>query len=175
LANHYVTQNNNECWKKWSDKDFLDRTHVAAKLVNKLPIQYVYDFGCGEALLRPLLREGLTYHGYDTRHQLEGVECVDLNEAFPSPELGTKGVRCAACLGFLEYVDDHPRFIHNLSRYYRFVVFSYMSYKANQFHHLGRRIHSYESIVSWFKRDYAAVRLYSVIDHLTARMYLAHR
>lgn len=113
--------------QRWSDVGpiWLDRSGIAAQWLKGVPS--VIDFGCGAEALRGMLDAGVGYTGVDVVARSADTIVCDLNvDPFPN-------LRAAACamLGVLEYLDDVPGILRQMTRY-PLVVVSYCQHGALQ-------------------------------------------
>lgn len=80
-------------------KSWAARAKVASGLLTTLPISSVYDFGCGQMLLKNYLPPTMPYYGYDVILS-PGVRQLDLSG--PLPDINPAPNSAAVFIGVLE-------------------------------------------------------------------------
>ena len=127
--------------KRWSNPDALapdwdSRTQRLGALVK--PGSAVLEFGAGRLTLVKYLPQGCTYTPSDLVDRGNGTIVFDLNGIDPMPVFSAQDV--AVFSGVLEYVNDVPKLISELSNRLGVVV---ASYAVTDFNNGNRRRHGW--------------------------------
>ncbi len=100
--------------------DWSERMFVAVDVINKINPNYLYDFGCGESLIKNYINKNIIYTGFDSIEHCDKIKIIDLNMEYPKIENDGLGL----CLGIFEYIDDVERFVFFLNKNFKNFIFS---------------------------------------------------
>ena len=162
---------------KYHSKDWLPRTEHAAKIINTITnIEHVYDFGCGDALLAPLLHNQY-YYGYDANKLHDYISICDFTVEFPRIEYGDKINRICVCLGFFEYFysTEVEQLLKNISNNFDYLMYSYVNYKKSSMQNSWPRALLCSELVEEINKYYSKNILQCAILKNTTNIYLASK
>jgi hypothetical protein len=112
---------------KWKDIEYFNkrwkkRICLMSKLINENE-KSIIDLGCGKMWLKKYLSSNCTYYGCDYRKRNKNTIICDFNlKEFPNIHTDVAFVS-----GCLEYIDDVPWFIAQISEHCNTLILSYCS------------------------------------------------
>jgi hypothetical protein len=112
----------------YRSQDWYFRVKIAGDIIrNNQDFEFVYDFGCGDGVLRFIIPSSKKYFGYDGYKRFDGVNIIDFNgDPFPNIVEGSKHNRICVCLGFFEYIINIADMITNIADNFDYLIFSYV-------------------------------------------------
>ncbi len=110
----------------WSDLEnhspnWDDRTKIISAMIP--PGSSVFEFGAGRLILKAMLDETCIYNHHDLKPRTENTHVFDLNSR-PIPEVPNHDF--AVFSGVLEYIDDVPSLIDEISSRFPKIITSYV-------------------------------------------------
>jgi hypothetical protein len=112
--------------------DWSERMMTAAKKINEVNPEYLYDFGCGDSNIVNFINKDIKYFGFDSIKHTDLTILVDLNIDRPNIEDPGLGL----FLGLLEYIDDKKSFNLYIQKNFNHFIFSCLNKSFDSFEKL---------------------------------------